>query len=82
MLTRFCVVCVVLKVGQKHKFYAKGNKYECKTLLTKIEEFIPNIKQLPKKIQFEIIVFGYDPDNIELDRRNTKNYVTHPELYL
>ena len=42
------------------------------TLLTKMEEFIPNIKQLPKKRQFEILVFGYDPDNIELYRINTK----------
>ena len=37
-----------------------------------MEEFNPNIKQLPKKRQFEILVFGYDPDNIEVYGINTK----------
>ena len=27
-----------------------------------MEDFIPNIKQLPKNKQYEILVFGYDPD--------------------
>ena len=41
-------------------------------LCTKMTEFIPKFDQLSKKRQFEILIFGYDPDNKELEKINTK----------
>ena len=51
-------------------------------LFTKMTEFIPQFHQLPKKRQFEILIFGYDPDNSELDKINTKiMYLTQNFVY-
>ena len=51
-------------------------------LFTKMEEFIPKFYQLPKKRQYDILVFGYDPDNKELDKINTKiMYLTQNFIY-
>ena len=41
-------------------------------MLDKLKEFIPNIHNLSKKRQFEILLFGYDPENVELTKYNTK----------
>ena len=41
-------------------------------MLNQIKHFIPNIFLLPKKRQFEILIYGYDPENDELLRYNTK----------
>ena len=41
-------------------------------MLNQIKQFIPNIFLLPKKRQFEILIYGYDPENNELLRYNTK----------
>ena len=41
-------------------------------MLNKVQQFIPNIRLLAKKQQYEILVYGYDPDNDELERYNTK----------
>ena len=41
-------------------------------MLNKVQQFIPNIHLLAKKRQYEILVYGYDPDNDELERYNTK----------
>ena len=41
-------------------------------MLNKIEQFIPNISILPKKRQFEILIYGYNPENDDLLRYNTK----------
>ena len=41
-------------------------------MLNKVKQFIPNIHLLAKKRQYEILVHGYDPDNDELVRYNTK----------
>jgi hypothetical protein len=47
-----------------------------------MEEFIPKFYQLSKKRQYEILVFGYDPDNVELDKINTKiMYLTQNFIY-
>ena len=47
-----------------------------------MEEFIPKFYQLPKKRQYDILVFGYDPDNKELDKINTKiMYLTQNFIY-
>jgi len=41
-------------------------------LLDKISTFIPNIKNLPKKRIYQILVYGYEPDNPELNSFNSK----------
>ena len=41
-------------------------------LLDKISTFIPNIKNLPKKRIYQILVHGYEPDNPELKSFNSK----------
>ena len=41
-------------------------------LYTKMEQFIPQFKLLPKKRQFEILIYGYESDNDEMVRINTK----------
>ena len=44
-----------------------------KILYDQIEQnFIPNFKKLSNKRQYEILVYGYDPDNPELKRINGK----------
>ena len=51
-------------------------------LLTKMEQFVPKFRQLPKKRQFEILVYGYQPDNIDLDKINTQiMFITHNFIY-
>ena len=41
-------------------------------MLNQVRQFIPNIHLLAKNRQYEILVHGYDPDNDELLRYNTK----------
>ena len=41
-------------------------------MLDQVKQFIPNILVLPRKRQFDILVYGYSPDNDELCRYNTK----------
>ena len=41
-------------------------------MLNQIKIFIPNIFLLPRKRQFQILIYGYDPDNDKLLRYNTK----------
>ena len=41
-------------------------------MLDQVKQFIPNIFLLPRKRQFDILVYGYSPDNDELCRYNTK----------
>ena len=44
-----------------------------KVLYDQIEQnFIPNFKKLSSKRQYEILVYGYDPDNPELKQINGK----------
>ena len=42
-------------------------------MLTQIKQFVPNIFLLPKKGQFEILIYGYDPENDELIGYSTKS---------
>ena len=65
------------------EFIFKFDQHELQNILcTKITEFIPKFDQLSKKRQFEILIFGYDPDNKELDRINTKiMYLTQNFIY-
>ena len=57
-------------------------------MLNQIKIFIPNIFLLTKKRQFEILNNGYDPDNDELLRYNTKimiasqNFIYDTKLHL
>ena len=55
------------------KFLTKCDAYSESRLnmLNQIKHFIPNIFLLPKKRQFEILIYGYDPENDELLRYNT-----------
>ena len=41
-------------------------------MLNEVKNFIPKMLLLPKKRQYEILVFGYDPENNELLRYNNK----------
>ena len=41
-------------------------------MLNEVKQFIPNIMLLPKKQQYEILVFGYDPDDDKLLRYKKK----------
>ena len=51
-------------------------------LLTKMEEFFPKFRQLPKKRQFKILIYGYQPEDIDLDRINTKiMFITQNFIY-
>ena len=43
-----------------------------RTLLDQVGHFIPNIKNLPLKRQFDILVHGYEPSNPEIKTINTK----------
>ena len=45
-------------------------------MLNKISTFIPNIKNLPKKRQYQILVHGYEPNNPELNSFNSKIMIT------
>ena len=51
-------------------------------LLTKMEELVPKFRQLSKKRQFEILIHGYQPEDITLDRINTKiMFITQNFIY-
>ena len=39
---------------------------KCFTYFKQFKQFIPNILLLPKKRQFDILAYGYKPDNDEL----------------
>ena len=41
-------------------------------MLNQVKQYIPNILVLAKKRQYEILVHGYDPENDDLVRYNTK----------
>ena len=45
---------------------------ERQTLFDHMEEFVPNFKRVPMTRQFEILVYGYDYENMELKKINTK----------
>ena len=45
---------------------------ERQTLFDQMLQFVPNFKRLPQKRQFEILIFGYQPDDPELLKINTK----------
>ena len=78
-----CKNCICPRENSIH-FICYCPKYnELRNILfTKMEEFIPKFHQLSKKRQYEILVFGYDPDNIELDKINTKiMYLTQNFIY-
>ena len=44
-----------------------------RTLFDRVEQtFIPKFRQLTQKRQYEILVEGFDPENLELRKFNTK----------
>ena len=57
-------------------------------LFTQIEQFIPNFKKLAKKRQYEILMYGYEIDNVELTKINrkillaTQNYIFKTKRFL
>ena len=51
-------------------------------MLSKVKQFIPNVLLLAKKRQYEILVQGYDTENNDLVRYNTKILIaTHNFIY-
>ena len=47
-----------------------------------MEQFVPKFRQLAKKRQFESLVYGYQPDNIDLDKINTQiMFITQNFIY-
>ena len=49
-------------------------------MLNQIRQFIPNKFVLPKKRQFEILIYAYDPENDKLLRYNTKIMIASQNL--
>jgi len=53
-----------------------------RTLHDQVEQFIPNFRKLPFKRQFDILIYGYDPSNMELKKINSKIMISTQHFIL
>ena len=66
--------CISNKPETSQHFLLQCELYteERRTLFDQIKQFIPNFHKLPLKRQYFILIFGYEPENDEMQQINTK----------